>query len=134
MAYMYVDPLNGNYTFTFEDNFLSNISGCVAAFPKIEKASFDTGIPEIERIIFNPPCTIVLWKDGTKTVVRCMEGDKFSEEEGFLSAVGKKMFGSHTHYKNLLKNADRPDKDEKEFKKVVKELKQIVNGSKNELK
>lgn len=62
----------------------------------------DLKIPRIERIIFSPPATVILWEDNTKTVVKCMEGDEFSEEEGFLAAVGKKLFGSHTAYKSLV--------------------------------
>lgn len=33
----------------------------------------------IDKVIFNPPATIVFWKDGTKTVVKCKEGEEFSE-------------------------------------------------------
>lgn len=30
-------------------------------------------LPKIERVIFNPPATIVFWDDKTKTVVKCSE-------------------------------------------------------------
>lgn len=36
----------------------------------------------IDRVIFNPPATIVLWDDGTKTVVKCSEDDEWDEEKG----------------------------------------------------
>lgn len=36
-------------------------------------------LPEIKKVIFNPPATIVFWLDGTKTVVKCKEGEEFSE-------------------------------------------------------
>ena len=29
----------------------------------------------IKNVIFNPPATIVFWKDGTKTIVKCGEHD-----------------------------------------------------------
>ena len=33
-----------------------------------------TKLPEIKNVIFNEPATIIIWKDGTKTVVKCQEG------------------------------------------------------------
>lgn len=33
----------------------------------------------IDKVLFNPPATIVFWLDGTKTVVKCKEGEEFSE-------------------------------------------------------
>lgn len=49
--------------------------------------------PEIERVIFNGPATIVFWSDNTKTIVKCMEGEKFDEEKGIAMAFMKKMYG-----------------------------------------
>lgn len=31
----------------------------------------------IRKVIFNDPATVVLWSDGTKTVVKCGPEDKF---------------------------------------------------------
>lgn len=49
--------------------------------------------PEIEKVIFNDPATIVFWKDGTKTVVKCQKGDIFDEEKGLAMAICKKVYG-----------------------------------------
>lgn len=49
--------------------------------------------PEALRIIPNPPYTIVLWKDGTKTIVKCTEDDNYSVGAGFAAAVVKKLYG-----------------------------------------
>lgn len=51
-------------------------------------------VPEIERVIFNGPATIVFWSDNTKTIVKCMEGEFFDEEKGIAMAFMKKMYGS----------------------------------------
>jgi len=48
--------------------------------------------PKIEKVIFNPPATIVLWSDGTKTVVKCQEGDEWDAEKGLAMAISKKWF------------------------------------------
>ena len=60
------------------------------------------GIPEIRRIIFNAPATIVFWEDGTKTVVKCMAGEKFERYAGFAMACMKKMFGSTANAKTVM--------------------------------
>ena len=41
------------------------------------------------KVIFNDPATIVMWDDGTKTVVKC-EGEKFDPEKGLAMAITKK--------------------------------------------
>jgi len=61
----------------------------------------------VERVIFNDPATIVIWNDGDKTVVKCMEGDTFDEHVGFQAAVTKKVFGSHCAYNRIIAKAQR---------------------------
>ena len=50
-----------------------------------------------EKVIFNDPATIVFWKDGTKTVVKCMEGDTYNPEVGLAMCVCKKVFDKKYH-------------------------------------
>lgn len=45
----------------------------------------------IKKIIFNEPATIVYWKDGTKTVVKCNPDDSFDPEKGVFVAMLKKI-------------------------------------------
>ena len=60
-------------------------------------------IPEIKNVIFNDPATIVFWEDGTKTVVKCQDGDKFDPEKGLSMAIAKKAYGNKGNYCNKLK-------------------------------
>lgn len=70
-------------------------------------------MPMIEKVIFNPPATVVLWKDGTKTIVKVKESgkkgkrDKFSEEYGLAMAIAKKFFGSRSAFQKAIENAKR---------------------------
>ena len=57
---------------------------------------------EIKKVIFNPPATIVLWKDGTKTVVKCGEYDVFDAEKGLAMAFAKKALGNKGSYYNVI--------------------------------
>ena len=59
--------------------------------------------PKVKRIIFNDPATIVFWEDGTKTVVKCMEGYEFSEYYGFVCALAKKLYGSNSKVVSVIK-------------------------------
>ena len=63
------------------------------------RITFDTqtskqkAINSITKVIFNDPATIVIWSDGTKTVVKCDERDEFDPEKGLAMAICKKHFG-----------------------------------------
>jgi hypothetical protein len=63
-------------------------------------------IPEIDRVIFNNPTTIVKWADGTKTVVKTDDHDIFDEEVGLAMAIVKKMFRTRSAFQKLVENAD----------------------------
>lgn len=52
----------------------------------------------IEDIIFSGRNTIVLWKDGTKTVTRPSEYDNFDPEVGVAMAIAEKLFGSRNKF------------------------------------
>lgn len=58
---------------------------------------------EIKNVIFNDPATIVLWADGTKTVVKCQEDDTYSEEMGLALCFAKKALGNKSNFNNVFK-------------------------------
>ena len=58
-------------------------------------------IPNIKKVIFNEPATIIFWEDGTKTVAKCQEEDKYDREKGMLVCMVKKAMGSKWLNKNL---------------------------------
>lgn len=63
---------------------------------------FSNNIPEVKKVIFNDPATIVYWKDGTKTVVKCQHGDNFDSEKGFAMAFLKKCWGNKGNFNDKL--------------------------------
>ena len=71
--------------------------------PKIIGFDFEHGFPEVKKIIFNDSATIVYWKDGTKTVVKCQEGDDFDPEKGFAMAFLKKCWGNKGNFNDKLR-------------------------------
>ena len=62
-----------------------------------------TNLPEIKNVIFNEPATIVLWADGTKTVVKCQEGEGYDPEKGMAMAISKKALGNKGNYCEVFK-------------------------------
>ena len=50
-----------------------------------------------KKVIFNDPATIVYWPDGSKTVVKCGNGDVYDREKGFAMCVLKRLYGDKFH-------------------------------------
>lgn len=57
----------------------------------------------IKKVIFNNPATIVIWNDGTKTIVKCQEGDTYSKELGFAMCLAKKFLGNKGNFNDIFK-------------------------------
>lgn len=70
---------------------------------KVKKEK-DTMLPEIKKVIFNKPATIVFWADNTKTVVKCQEGEIYDPEKGLAMAIAKKALGNNYEYYNTIKH------------------------------
>lgn len=56
----------------------------------------------IDRVIFNDPATIIIWKDGSKTVVKRSDDDVWDPEKGFCMAVIKKLYGHTSFIKRFM--------------------------------
>ena len=95
------------------DNINTEITMQIFGLP-FKRTSF-----EIKKVIFNPPATIVLWEDGTKTVVKAQEPSKkmtlkpnaiefeditaYDPEKGLAMAIAKKALGNKGNYYNVFK-------------------------------
>lgn len=66
----------------------------------------------VKKIMHNGPATIVFWKDGTKTVVRLKEGDKYDPYAAFTAAVAKRLYGKS------MKISEIVDRYSKDLKKI----------------
>ena len=96
-------------------------------------------IPEIRKVIYNPPATIILWEDETKTVVKCCETDVYDPEKGFAMAVIKKLCGNesalfHKLFKTwVLESKDAPKESIPPINIIIdgidpeKQLKDMIN-------
>ena len=66
----------------------------------------------IRKVIFNDPATIVLWSDGTKTVVKCVPEDSYDMEKGLAMAIVKKMAGNDNRFHKVFKQYPKKKKKE----------------------
>ena len=62
-------------------------------WPKLDLMKKRDG-EKIKKVIFNDPVTVVLWLDGTKTIVKC-EDEDFDPEKGLAMAIAKKYLGTN---------------------------------------
>ena len=79
---------------TFEDYIRRNVMNTMDIYSKMSLT--------IKDVIFNNPATIVFWMDGTKTVVKCQEGDEYDPEKGLAMAISKKALGNKGNYYNEM--------------------------------
>lgn len=71
------------------------------------------GLGAIDRVIAHDPATIIYWKDGTKTVVKCMPGDEYDVEKGIAMAVIKHLLGNkYVTFKKFLQSESEKYKNE----------------------
>lgn len=63
-----------------------------------------------KKIIRNGPATIVMWPDGTKTVVKRAEGEEDNTYSAFCAALAIKIFGSNSRLKKKVKNLTEEQK------------------------
>lgn len=91
-------------------------------------------LPEVESIAFHEEnkTTVVRWADGTKTVVRCGNGETWSEYSAFVAAVAKKIFGSTSAVRKLIEECDvKRAAERREAKKREERRKQDEAAARN---
>lgn len=69
----------------------------------MEKVKNNSYLPEIKDVIFNNPATIVLWADGTKTVVKCQKEDDYYMEIGLAMCIAKKALGNQGNFNDVFR-------------------------------
>ena len=95
VAYI-LDQVKRKYNLEIVDCGIASVSDWILE-------SNNTNLPEIKNVIFNEPATIVIWSDGTKTVVKCQEGEGYDPEKGLAMAISKKALGNKGNYCEVFK-------------------------------
>ena len=81
-----------------------------------------------KKYILSNEATVLIWSDGTKTIVKCSKDDKCDKEKGFLIAFFQRVCGmSKTQANNYLKKIG-------EEKSIIKNgNKKCKGGKKDEI-
>lgn len=93
--------------------------------------------PDIKNVIFNPPATIVLWSDNSKTVVKVQDGDEFDPEKGLAMAIVKRMNGNTGKYCEIFKKwipwvkveIDYPEIPSISYEEAIEKIQKAANAS-----
>lgn len=119
------------YTFTISSSDLRNInfSGSLEKettkeSEKKSEAKAPHYVPyayKVKRIIYNDPATIVFWNDGTKTVVKRGENEKFNKYTAFCAALAKKMYGNNSQV-NKIVNSGLDETEKRARKSAAKKV------------
>ena len=82
--------------------------------PNASPAAHDkTSIPLIRNVYFNNPVTVVMWADGTKTIVRCTN-EEYDPEKGLAMCISKKALGNKGKYFETFKYWLKRNEEEKD--------------------
>ena len=94
------------YQTPFKSNVAINTGGYELTIRAMDYEIYDSGkvpgAPDIKQVKFSGPCTIVIWNDGTKTIVRCAD-EKFDKEKGLAMCIAKKSLGNKGKYYDVFK-------------------------------
>ena len=90
--YIYLDPWGPTAS---QSEYINVVGRLYADMTETtRKGAMYTSTPVIKKVIFNPPATIVFWRDGTKTVVKA-NNEPFDWEKGLAMAYVKKSYGDN---------------------------------------
>lgn len=101
-----------------------------------ETLKFDTGVllmsaptPTIKKIHISGPCTVIIWSDKTKTMVRLQDGEAYDEEKAVYAAIAKKFIGTNKSKSNWLDIIRKKMPDESFYcKNDIEKVKQLLNS------
>lgn len=104
----------------------NDVKATTTAYNKMykNKSPRQKALERIKKVIFNDPCTIVFWNDGTKTVVKCGEDDVFDPEKGLAMAISKYFFDNAGYFNDVIKKFIPEKKPGEIFKRFTEQFEQ----------
>ena len=105
-AKAYVDYFRRTgYSNTITTTTSEELRGTTVRITEPTWCTTDKDLAKVKKIIFSPPATIVIWKDGHKEVVKCNRHEEFQPEVGVAMAFIKRIFESRNQFTKLVDNA-----------------------------
>ena len=77
--------------------------------------------PTPKKIIVNEDSkvTVVMWDDGTKTIVKCSEADQYDSYAAYCAAFAKKCYGTNSQLKKTIENLTVVQESKKKKKQNI---------------
>lgn len=101
-----------------------------SVFDNLRKCVYNALCPSdvnnIDKIIFNKPCTILIDKIGKKTIVRTQENDQFDRHLGYYLVIAKYLANSKTYSYLLSCLFPREDLDLSDDYKEIEIRKELL--------
>lgn len=98
---IYKDVYSANELSSYIISSFANLKGMFKGLFNLEENNMSRKSLEVKKVIYSGPCTIVIWTDDSKTIVRCQDGDTYSKEVGLLMCLAKKVWGTNTSGSNF---------------------------------
>lgn len=98
---IYKDVYSANELSSCISSSFANLKGMFKGLFNLEENTMSRKSLEVKKVIYSGPCTIVIWADDSKTIVRCQDGDTYSKEVGLLMCLAKKVWGTNTSGSNF---------------------------------
>lgn len=98
---IYKDIDSANKLSSYIIGTAADIKGVFKGLFNLEENTMSRKSLEVKKVIYSGPCTIVIWADDSKTIVRCQDGDTYSKEVGLLMCLAKKVWGTNTSGSNF---------------------------------
>lgn len=102
------------------DKIFCNVAGTAGVIFNSFSIDHKKIVPEIKNVYFNPPYTVVIWEDKTKTKIKCQDGDIYDPEKGLALAISKKALGNKGSWYEVFKKFISPADLEPELKTADK--------------
>ena len=99
------------------------------AYRNVSEIGFGSPMPVPEKIFRCGDVTTVIWKDGTKTIVKLMPGEDDSDYGAFTAALAKKIYGNNSKVMRYAGMVQRvKSKAEKKAEKKAKHKAESENS------
>lgn len=83
-------------------DYLNDVGTAIAIKIPSKRERYRDHLPK--KVIVSGPCVISLWKDGTKTISRCHDGDEMDVEKGVILNAIKKWMPGGTYWQDVMED------------------------------
>lgn len=81
-------------------DYLNDVGTAIAIKIPSKRERYRDHLPK--KVIVSGPCVICIWKDGTKTISRCHDGDEMDVRTGVLLNAIKKWMPGGTYWQDVM--------------------------------